>query len=312
MPKEFKYIEKLTLDENISKISNFFATQKPIYFTNHIKEKNIIEDSEFKIINTEKTDDTKNNFILPETYLIQENSFHSNREFYEYIKLVNIFGFCEFGHKYWKGSNKQIAYSFKFQDKDIKNKIDIIYYDIYNYFFHKLVCKPIIKISDSKWIFQLNSYYNYWIFFTNLIDEIDKIFEVELIIDCGNLETILELEKQKNYLIYKEIRDENNYKINYENTIIMFEPDFPENYIVKTFKDRYIENIFKPNNYKNKLLIFLAKPLFNLLIFDYKLKQIDTLIDLINPIIPFERLYCLRPYIYEIKELDNNKLILIF
>ena len=164
-------------------------------------------------------------------------------------------------------------------------------------------------MSDSKWIFQLNSYYNYWIFFTNLIDEIDKIFEVELIIDCGNLETILELEKQKNYLIYKEISDENNYKNNYENKIIMFDPDFPENYIVKTFKNRYIENIFRLNNYENKLLIFLAQPLLNLLIYDYKLKQIDTTINLINPIIPFEILYCWRPYIYEIKELDNDKLL---
>ena len=69
----------------------------------------------------------------------------------------------------------------------------------------------------------------------------------------------------------------------------MFEPDFPENYIVKTFKNRYIENIFKLNNYKNIILIFLAKPLLNLLIYDYKLNQIETIVDLINPIIPLER-----------------------
>ena len=36
---------------------------------------------------------------------------------------------------------------------------------------------------------------------------------------------------------------------------------------------------------------------------------LNLIIIKINPIIPMERLYCYRPYIYEIKELDNNKLL---
>ena len=142
--------------------------------------------------------------------------------------------------------------------------------------------------------------------FTNLIDEIDNIFEIEYIIACGTLKKLLELEKQKYYLIYKGLRNKYNYFVN---NIIMFDPNFPENYIVKKFKNRYIETIFKLNNFKNKLLIFFREPLLNLLIYDYKLNQVDTIIDLINPTIPFGILYCWRPYIYEIKELDNNKLL---
>ena len=39
--KEYKYDEKLTKDKNISKISNFFATQKPLYFYDYLKERSI-------------------------------------------------------------------------------------------------------------------------------------------------------------------------------------------------------------------------------------------------------------------------------
>ena len=61
--KEFKFNEKLTLEENISKISNFFATQKPIYFSDHIREKNmknvveeqtILDKTEVKMIDAKK------------------------------------------------------------------------------------------------------------------------------------------------------------------------------------------------------------------------------------------------------------------
>ena len=152
-----------------------------------------------------------------------------------------------------------------------------------------------------------NKYYGkYWICFTNLVDEIDNIFEVEFIINCGILNKILELEKQKYYLIYKGIRHITNHFVN---NIIMFDPNFPENYTIKIFKNRYIDSIFKLNNFQNELLIFLAEPVLNLLIYDYKLNQVDTIIELINPIVPFSILYSWRPYIYEIKELDNNKLI---
>ena len=313
--KEFKYNEKLTLDENISKISNFFATQKPIYFDyikersikNISEEQNIREDFKNKLDNIEENSEKDANFVLPKTCLVEDFTFYDNREYYEYIQLVNIFNFTDFEHYYWRNDNKKIAYSLKFQDKDLENKINIFYHKKH-YYYHKIVdCIPIIKILDSKWVFRLNNQfsYNYWICFANLINEVDNIFEIEYIIACGTLKKLLELEKQKYYLIYKKP----NYENDYLNKIIMFDPNFPENYISKTFKNRYIENIFKLNNYKNIVLIFLAKPLLNLLIYDYKLNQIETIIELINPIIPLDRLYCSRPYIYEIIELNNNKLI---
>ena len=82
--KEYINVEKLNKDENISKISNFFATQKPIYFSDNIKERNmknvieeqtILEESEVEIINNKNKNNNKNNFIFPEAYLTNNNSY---------------------------------------------------------------------------------------------------------------------------------------------------------------------------------------------------------------------------------------------
>ena len=39
--KKYEYNKKLSLNENISKISNFFSKQKPIYFYDYIKERSL-------------------------------------------------------------------------------------------------------------------------------------------------------------------------------------------------------------------------------------------------------------------------------
>ena len=121
---------------------------------------------------------------------------------------------------------------------------------------------------------------------------------------------LLELKNFEKYLIYKNINDDYYYDSqNTSNKIMILDINFPKDVIIKEFKDKNIDNIFKLNNYENIVLIFLAKPLLNLMIFDYKYNQVNTIIELINPIIPFEELYDWRPYIYEIKELNNNKII---
>ena len=82
--KEYINVEKLNKDENISRISNFFATQKPIYFSDNIKKRNmkniievqtILEESEVEIINNKNKNNNKNNFIFPEAYLANNNSY---------------------------------------------------------------------------------------------------------------------------------------------------------------------------------------------------------------------------------------------
>ena len=146
--------------------------------------------------------------------------------------------------------------------------------------------------------------------FVNLVDEIDNIFEVEYTVYCKNLNKILELEKSNKYLVYKKIKNRYYYDDQtIENKMMIFGTNSHDEVIYKEFKDRYIDSIFKLNNYENIVLIFLAKPLLNLMIFDYKYNQVNTIIELINPFIPFKEFYDWRPYIYEIKELNDNKII---
>ena len=89
----------------------------------------------------------------------------------------------------------------------------------------------------------------------------------------------------------------------------LFDINYPYKTSHKNLNNYEIESIFKSDNYKNIAFIFLARPLLNLLILDYKFDQIVTIIELIKPIIPFNELFYLRPYIYGIKDLNNKKLI---
>jgi len=71
-----------------------------------------------------------------------------------------------------------------------------------------------------------------------------------------------------------------------------------------------IENLFYLDKYKNILFIFLAFPLLNLVLLDFELNQINTIIDIINPLYETD-IYEYRPIIKDIKILKNNKLCLI-
>ena len=174
-----------------------------------------------------------------------------------------------------------------------------------------IYCKFLKKLSDLKYIFQLNingydySNSNFWIIIVNLIDEVDNIYEVEYIIDCKKLNEMLELEKSQKYLFYKK----GVYSCYKNNTIIIFDSISPYNVTYKDFDTNWIDTLFKLDNCKNTIFIFMAKPLLNLYLFNYNLIQVDTIIDLINPVIPLEMYYDYRPFIYEIKDLKNKKLL---
>ena len=144
-----------------------------------------------------------------------------------------------------------------------------------------------------------------WIFIANLVDEIDIIYELDFIFDSKDLTEIIELEKKQKYLFYKI----DKYSHLNNNKIIIFDSNSPYHIAQKYFNNFSIETIFKHNNYKNGIFIFTAMPLLNLIIFDYKFIQINTIIDLINPIIPFKEFLYYSPYIYEIKEINNNKIM---
>ena len=70
-----------------------------------------------------------------------------------------------------------------------------------------------------------------------------------------------------------------------------------------------IENIFYSNKYKNIVFIFLFSPLLmlNLIIFDFELNQINTIINLIKPYYQ-ENIFKFRPRIKEVNVLKNNRL----
>ena len=310
--KEYKYNNLLTKDENTSKVSNFFATQNPIYFFDYIKQRSIrnisqepqlIENYDKNKINSKANNAKKIDY--PETCYqldINFNKYNYYNELKEYIKLINVF---KFGiRSYFRDEIFKESYSIKFKDEDFDYKIDIFSNICQNY----LYCKPIVKLSDLKWVFQLYSkeYYSYkgniWTCVVNLVDDIDHIYEIEYYIKCDELKEIFELERLNKYLFYKKGVYENN-------KIILFDTNYPYKTSHKNLNNYEIESIFKSDNYKNIAFIFLARPLLNLLILDYKFDQIVTIIELIKPIIPFNELFYLRPYIYGIKDLNNKKLI---
>ena len=309
--KRYKYNEKLTKDENISKISNFFATQKPIYFYNYIRERSI------KNIEKKSNISEQNNIIsnkieyqkkeYPEASFKIRTDTYSRNEDIEYYKLLEVFKFNSsiYGNMNYYDDSKKFYY-LKFKEKDINIKLEILSNASWC-----INSKFLIKLSDLKYLIHIyfdyyyNNNYHNWIFIANLVDEIDIIYELDFIFDSKDLTEIIELEKKQKYLFYKI----DKYSHLNNNKIIIFDSNSPYHIAQKYFNNFSIETIFKPNNYKNGIFIFTAMPLLNLIIFDYKFIQINTIIDLINPIIPFKEILYYSPYIYEIKEINNNKIM---
>ena len=130
--KEFRYNEKLSKDENINKILNFFATQKPINFLDYLKERSLknIKEEPCLIENSEKKEVKRRNkskddkFDYPKAYFDLGITFYRDEEYKKYISLIHIFNFYKYG-SYLMDCKEKKAYSIKFKEEDTKNKLDI-------------------------------------------------------------------------------------------------------------------------------------------------------------------------------------------
>ena len=154
--KEYKYNEILTKDENISKISNFFATQKPIYLYDYLKNRSLKnsekEQSILDSINEYNIDNNKTKSIkkiYPIARFCLEEDFYDRYEDIEdieYIKLLEIFKFyssINYGKNYYDDYKKN--YSLKFKNEDMKLKLKIFSED-------RWICSRfLIKLSDLKY-----------------------------------------------------------------------------------------------------------------------------------------------------------------
>ena len=156
-------------------------------------------------------------------------------------------------------------------------------------------CKPIIKLENGKFIFQIFNNKNNWICFLNESKFNLKVFELEHATNTGKLNSIFKIKKKKKIILYENF----NYDLNLKkiDKISILDLFYPYEIKYYTFKNLNIDNkFFMLKNLENILLIPCIEPYLNLIMFDYELNQVNTIIEL--------------PYIYDIKELKNNKLLL--
>jgi hypothetical protein len=116
------------------------------------------------------------------------------------------------------------------------------------------------------------------------------------------------IQKEKKILLYENF----NYDLNLKkiDKISILDLYYPYEIKYNTFKNLNIDNkFFILKNLENILLIPCIEPYLNLIMFDYELNQVNTIIELIKPIMPRDNFYEIVPYIYDIKELKNNKLL---
>lgn len=313
--KKFIFAKDLSLDKNISKLSNFFATQNPIFFEKidkSEKEKiNLIEKylkaEEFK----EKSKENKNNKIpLPEATI--EITLNNENEIRNYINSRNVFQF--------NNDNGVNIYSIKFNDNFSEKKMDIFYNEIYNNLIY-VYCIPLGQLKNGKWAFIIRSSNQTWIL---LLKQNYKIHEYEVEFAekihyqrGGNKYKLFEI-KEDRFLVYEKnhpyiYRFDDLYENNITKITRIYIFNTQTEYMNKEIVIPFIisiENLFYLDKYKNIVFISLSFPLLNLILLDFELNQINTIIDLINPLYNIET--CgFRPIIKDIKTLKNNKLYLI-
>ena len=307
---KFIFSKDLSLDKNIIKLSNFFATQNAIFFEKiDEKEKEKINSIEKYLKAEDFKEKPKENKIekikLEEAFIYI--TLNNENEIGNYINSRNVFEFHNEG-----GLN---VFSIKFNDKFLDKKKDIFYNGVYNNSI-SVHCKPFSRLKNEKWAFIIGNNNQNWIF---LLKQNYKIFELEMaekihMKNNGTEYDLFEIKKDK-FLIY-----EKNYVYSgFDHSpktkkitriyIINSTTAYMNKEIVIPFTSS-IENLFYIDKYKNIVFIFLAFPLLNLVLLDFELNQINTIIDLINPLyIP--DIYEFRPIIKDIKTLKNNKLYLI-
>lgn len=308
--KKFIFSKHLSLDKNISKLSNFFATQNPIFFEKideNEKEKiNLIEKYlKAENIEEEKPKDNQNDKIkLENTHT--KITMNNENELRNYINSRNIFQFYN--------NNGINVYSIKFNEEFSDKKNEIFNNGIYMNSIYA-DCSPFCQLKNGKWVFKICVNKEYWIC---LLQQNDKIFEIETLEKIHIKEyngrcNLFEINEDK-FLIYENYSPDINLVRPYTHKtriyIINSRTGYMNKEIVIPLTNGSIENLFYLDKYKNILFIFLAFPLLNLVLLDFELNQINTIIDIINPLYETD-IYEYRPIIKDIKILKNNKLCLI-
>ena len=301
--KKFIFSKDLSLDKNISKSSNFFATQKPLFFEeidkiekinkktfieNYIKDENIEETSK-------ESSNSKLNLEKADIWI----EFNNENEARNYINSRNVFQF--------KDNNEINIYPIKFNGNFSKEKIKFFKIEDDNKSIFAR-CKPLYRLKSGKWLF----YYRgnkAWIFLLN--QNLKNEYELEMINEIGYYYELFEIKedifliRQKTDDIIYDINPIHHLKMNVFNS-----KTFNKKKTMVIPFDSVIENIFYLDKYKNIVFIFLLYPLLNLIIFDFELNQINTIINLMKPYYQ-ENIVRFRPKIKEIKVLKNNRLYII-
>ena len=162
-------------------------------------------------------------------------------------------------------------------------------------------------------IFKIKTKEDYYICLLQYI-EYKNIYELQSVEKVYSFE-ILELIDNK-FIIYEK-KEESFYQFIYNEdyrgkiNVIDINSFSIEKNIVIPFDKYIIEKLYYLKKYKNFVFVSLSIPLLDLLILNYELNQVNTVIELINPIYPYVSFYYFRPYIYEIKDLKDNKILLI-
>ena len=256
--------------------------------------------------NGEEDEEIKSSYYYNET---DDINVYNN-----YIESNNIFPF------YDNHNQILISYYIKFKVNFSKKKFEIIS--------RKNDLDFILKLKRKRFLFYLNK----WICIFNLKSEKynnKKILELEfaekisyypsdiLRLPClkekGELEEKLLIYKTKTNMwnsysfYYNAIDLIYTIDLNNSNNCIMHKIFLPWNKFVVDGV-----HISKNNSNKNIIFLCLSVPLLTLSLFDCKLNQINTIIEVINPI--YRRIdifFKFLPCIVEIKELNDNKILLI-
>ena len=325
--KKYKYDKNFTEDENISKILNFFATKKPIFLVKKIKKEKPYLINQYLLQTKQQKNKYGNKF--PKKCKLSEGYFYhyfeDENEFKAFANNKKLFDFFKKGNNInrfidlinnnidYNNNNQEIIYSIKFKDDfdNIKYKRDILFNPIGEI----IISKPFIKLKNNDWVFHIlsnddihNSFTINFICFLKQDIVNEKIFILKHAFNFEQLNTIFYIKRDNKILLYK--KEKNYYWHKGRNKIAILDLFYPYNIKYKTFPDVILDDFFYLKNYKNIILISCYKPLLCLMIFDYEINQVNTVIEIINPIIPKNAFYDFAPYIYDIQELKNDKLLL--
>jgi len=317
----FEYDKNLSQDKNISKLSDFFVNKKPIFFVEK-KENNYNEEIEGKKsdnkINEENNNENENNNKNEngeEDDEIKSSHYYNDTDdinvYNNYIQSNNIFPF------YDNQNENLISYYIKFKKSFSSKKFEI--------FKRKNNCDFILKLKNRKFVFYLNK----WICIFNLKSEkynnkiILELEFAEPISYCPS--DILELpgtmEKEdvgEKIIIYNKNIWDRSFSCQAVDLIYIIDLNNSNNFIMnKIFLpwNKFVVegvHILKNDKYKNKIFLSLSVPLFTLLLLDCKLNQINTIIEVINPICKrIDVFFHFLPFFVGIEELNDNKILLI-